>query len=108
MKRTNLTVMAMAFAAMMCWLVGASASEPSSQTGMININTATAAELEYLPGLGPSKAQAIVAYRAKRPFKKVEDIMRVKGIGRKTFKTLRPYLRISGETSIKSKIKIQK
>ena len=90
-------------------LLGSTRADASDQTQqMININTATEAELTYLPGLGPSKAKAIVAYRTKRAFKKVEDILRVKGIGRKTFKTLRPYLRVSGETSIKSKVTVSK
>lgn len=100
------TVTAALFAAIFLSLTGASAAESSPQKGTININTASAAELEFLPGIGPSKVQAIVAYREKRPFKKVEDIMRVKGIGRKTFTTLRPYLAVSGETSIRSKIKL--
>ncbi len=94
------------FAAVFFSLAGVSAAESPPQTGTININTASATELEFLPGIGPSKVQAIVAYREKRPFKKIEDIMRVKGIGRKTFKTLRPYLAVSGETSIRGKVKV--
>ena len=61
----------------------------------VDINTAPASELEQLPGIGPSKAEAIVAYRAKRPFKKTEDIIKVKGIGRKTYKKLQAYLTVS-------------
>jgi len=70
---------------------------------MVNINQATQAELEALPNIGPSKAQAILEHRAKRPFKKVEDLMRVKGIGRKTFNKLRPYLSVDGPTTIPKK-----
>jgi competence protein ComEA len=72
------------------------ANETKEETTPIRVelNTATAAELETLPGIGPSKAEAIIAQRARRPFKRIEDIMRVKGIGRKTFKKLRPYLTV--------------
>ena len=78
------------------------ASDPAAGM-MVNINQATQAELEALPNIGPSKAQAIVEHRAKRPFKKVEDLMRVKGIGRKTFNKLRPYLSVDGPTTIPKK-----
>jgi competence protein ComEA len=51
-------------------------------TGLVNINTATAPELELLPGIGPSLAQSIVAYReAHGLFREVEDLLDVPGIG---------------------------
>jgi len=55
----------------------------------VNINSATAAELEALPGIGPSKAEAIVKDRdANGPFATVEDLSRVSGIGAKTLENL--------------------
>jgi competence protein ComEA len=58
---------------------------------MIDINRATAAELERLPGIGPSKAKAIVEYREKHgPFRSVRELTNVKGIGDKTFEALKP------------------
>jgi competence ComEA-like helix-hairpin-helix protein len=52
----------------------------------VNINTASAKELEKLAGVGPKYAKAIVDYRKKHgKFKKAEDLMKVKGIGKKTF-----------------------
>jgi len=52
----------------------------------ISINKATAAEWTALPGVGPKMAERIVAYRTQNgPFKRVEDLMRVKGIGEKLF-----------------------
>ena len=74
----------------------ASREETSSQaapTQVLDLNSATAAELEELPGIGPAKAQAIVALRNRLGrFGRVEDLMRVRGIGRATFRRLRPLL----------------
>ena len=59
----------------------------------ININTATAAELESLPGIGAKTAARIIEYRQKNgPFKKVEDLMNVRGVGEKSFLKLKPQL----------------
>lgn len=53
---------------------------------LININTASAVQLETLPGIGPSKAAAIVDYRTLHgPFVRTEDIQRVKGVGPSTY-----------------------
>jgi len=62
----------------------------------INVNTATSAELEKLPGVGPAMALRIVEYRQKNNgFKKLEDLMQVKGIGEKTFLRLKPLVTIT-------------
>ncbi len=84
--------------------LGAHAADNSGQKSVININTATAVELSFLPGVGPSKAQAIIKYRKAHPFKKIEHIMRVKGIGRKSFRKMQPWLAVDGATSVKKKI----
>lgn len=73
---------------------------------VVNINTADGSQLALLPRVGPSVAQRIVEHRkANGAFKKVEDLMLVKGIGEKTFALIRPYLAISGETTLKEKVK---
>ena len=60
-------------------------------TTPVNVNTADASQLQSLPGIGPSKASAIISYRsANGPFKRVDDLVRVKGIGPKTLAKLRP------------------
>ncbi len=61
----------------------------------VNLNTATQAQLESLPGIGPSAAQRILEYRQKNgTFKKVEDLMNVKGIGEKSFLKLKPLITV--------------
>ena len=63
----------------------------------VNINTATEAELDKLPGIGPTKAKAIVEDRNKNgTFKSIEDIKRVKGIGDATFEKLKAEITVAG------------
>lgn len=59
----------------------------------IDVNTATLEQLDALPGIGPSKAAAIIAARERRPFRRLNDLLRVPGIGRSTLQRLAPYLR---------------
>lgn len=56
----------------------------------VDINSASAEELAGLPGIGESKAKAIVEYRAAEPFQSVDDLKKVKGIGDKMLEALRP------------------
>jgi competence protein ComEA len=61
----------------------------------VNLNTATQAQLESLPGIGASAAQRILEYRQKNGnFKKIEDLMNVKGIGEKSFLKLKPLITV--------------
>jgi len=75
----------------------AAAGSPFSgdQAGPININTATAEQLTVLPRVGPVMAGRIVAYRETHgPFRKIEDIKRVKGIGDATFERLKDLITV--------------
>jgi competence protein ComEA len=63
---------------------------------LIDLNAATPEELETLPGIGPTRAHAIVEHRQAHPFKKVDELTKVKGIGRKTFARLRPLVTLGG------------
>jgi len=58
-------------------------------SGKVNINTASAEELCTLPGIDKKIADEIIAYRAKEPFKDIEDIMEVKGIGEKRYEKIK-------------------
>jgi competence protein ComEA len=71
----------------------APAKATKASVGTVNLNTATAADLEALPGIGAKVAARIVEYRTKKgPFKRIEDLMNVQGVGEKSFSKLRPYL----------------
>ncbi len=61
----------------------------------VNINTATASQLDELPGVGPSTAKQIIAYRqSKGPFSKVEDLLNVPGIGPAKLDAMRPMVTV--------------
>ena len=73
---------------------------------VVNINSASEKQLAELDGIGPVKAKAIVDYRKKNgPFKAPDDLMLVQGIGEKTYQLIKPYVTVSGESSLKEKIK---
>jgi len=67
--------------------------------GVVNLNTAPVEVLGLLPGVGPAKAAEIAAYRKKRPFRTVDELVRIKGIGRKMVRRLRVHLAIAGPTT---------
>ena len=71
------------------------AAPTKASAAVVNLNTATADQLEGLPGIGPSMAARILEYRQKNgAFKKVEDLMNVRGIGEKNFLKLKPLVTV--------------
>jgi len=71
------------------------ASAQATPHGPLNINTASVADFDALPGIGAKTAALIVEYRQKNgPFKKVEELMNVRGIGEKNFLKLKPQLTV--------------
>jgi competence protein ComEA len=60
----------------------------------LDLNMAGAADLVILPGIGPTRAEAIVQHRQSDPFRSVEDLLQVHGIGPKTLEKLRPFVHV--------------
>lgn len=69
-----------------------------SASGLININTASVAELDQLPGIGTVRAEQIISHRqANGPFQSIDDLANVEGISPSLLETLRPLVRVSGD-----------
>jgi competence protein ComEA len=75
------------------------AAASASTTPAINLNAATVDQLETLPGIGRKTAERIIEYRTKSGgFKRIEDLMNVKGIGEKSFLKLKPLVAVPPKT----------
>ena len=68
--------------------------EITTTSSVININTATKEELMTLTGIGEAKADAIISYREKTPFTKIEDIKNVSGIGDSVYEDIKDYITV--------------
>jgi comEA protein len=85
----------------------AAADGGSSQKGIVNINTAEGEQLQLLPRVGPALAERIINFReVNGPFKSVDELVAVKGIGEKSLEQLRPYIAVTGETTLAEKIRL--
>jgi len=76
------------------------AERPTADAGSavvpIDLNRADIDDLVAVPGIGPATAQRIVAFRDEHgPFRRVEDLLKIQGIGEKSLEKLRPYLKVS-------------
>lgn len=79
--------------------------EAPATRNVVNINQATSIEFTHLPRVGAKLADRIVAHRKEHgPFRRIEDLMEVKGIGEKFFSTLKPYLTVTGPTTLVEKV----
>ena len=85
---TALSIMSILFAASVS---RAETKHPPAHS--VDLNTATSEQLQQVPGIGPSTANAIVNFRQKSgPFKKIEDLLAIKGISKARLEKMRPYL----------------
>jgi comEA protein len=81
---------------------------PKSADGVVNLNDATEEQLTLLPGIGPTKAHVIAEHRHAHPFHRIDELTKVKGIGRKTFGRLRPYITTVGPTTLSHDVKLHR
>jgi competence protein ComEA len=101
-KRYTAVLLTLAFCAALLPGFAAAAAE-----GKVNVNQAGAEELALLPRIGPSTAGRIVEFREENgPFRALEDLMLVRGIGEKTFELLEPYVALEGETTLTEKVRV--
>lgn len=78
----------------------------AAPSGVVNINTASADELQYLPRVGPALAGRILEFReANGSFEAVDELVAVKGIGGTSLEKLRPFVTVSGKTTLAEKVK---
>lgn len=96
---------ALALVSVALLVVSAQAAETApSLLGVVNINTASAEELELLPGIGETRARAVVTLRERRGgFRSIDELKEVKGIGDAGLERIRPFVRLDGETSARKR-----
>ncbi|MCG6964415.1 MAG: helix-hairpin-helix domain-containing protein [Acidobacteria bacterium] len=104
MIRRSLTVLVLILAV----AAAATAGTPAAQAkGVVNVNTATADQLQLLPRVGPALAKRIIDFRkANGPFKSADELVAVRGIGERSLTGLAPYIAVSGETTLTQKIRL--
>ncbi len=86
---------ALAFSAAPSW-----AADGPRLTGVVNVNTATLEELQLLPGVGESRARALMDARKQRGgFKSADELVEVRGIGETSLKRMRPFVALKGKTT---------
>lgn len=80
---------------------------PPAPSGKVNINQASVEQIAYLPRIGTKVAARVLDYRKTHgQFARPEDLMEVKGIGEKLFLTLKPYIAVSGPTTLAAKVRL--
>src|SRR5437763_11617331 len=107
MRKSHLIVLSVILIATISSAAMAADSAPVAApiTGIVNLNTADAAQLAMLPRVGAKAAQRILDYRKEHGnFKKASDLMQVKGFGEKSFERLAAWLTVDGKTTLTTKV----
>jgi competence protein ComEA len=92
----GLTTILLCFAALPLNAQRAAKPPAPVSTAVVNLNSATAAQIADLPGIGAKTAELIVQYRVKNgPYKKIEEIMNVRGVGEKSFLRIKDRLAVA-------------
>jgi competence protein ComEA len=108
MRKSHLIVLSVILIATISSAAMAADSQPvqaPAVSGIVNLNTADAAQLAMLPRVGAKAAQRIIDYRKEHGnFRKTSDLMQVKGFGEKSFEHLAPYVTVDGKTTLSAKV----
>jgi len=96
-------VIALVFAAP---VAAASSSAPPRVSGVVNLNTGTPEQLQMLPGVKEKAVAEIVAHRAKQPFTRPEELVKVKGFSKKRYERIKPYISVHGDSTIRMAEKV--
>ncbi|MEA2327050.1 MAG: competence protein ComEA [Thermoanaerobaculia bacterium] len=108
MRKSHLIVLSVILIATISSAAMAADSQPVAAapiSGIVNLNTADAAQLAMLPRVGAKAAQRILDYRKEHGnFKKTSDLMQVKGFGEKSFERLAAYVTVEGKTTLSAKV----
>jgi competence ComEA-like helix-hairpin-helix protein len=84
---------------LLCWILlaaHAAIGKKVPPSAPLDLNTATAAQLAQVPGIGASSAKAIVQFRQKSgPFERIEDLLAIRGISARRLQEIRPYVNVS-------------
>jgi competence protein ComEA len=111
MRKSLLIVLSVVLIATISSAAMAADAQPvpaATAIGVVNINTADAAQLAMLPRVGAKAAQRILDYRKEHGnFKKTSDLMQVKGFGEKSFERLAAWVTVDGKTSLASKVHLK-
>ena len=103
--RKSQTIMILSFVILAICGAAFADTQATAPAGVVNINTADAAQLSNLPRVGMKVAQRIVEYRtAHGPFARTSDLMQVKGFGQKSFDRISAYLTVEGKSTLTSKV----